>query len=205
MKFYSAYRFMRVGVLLAFLFPSVHLFAEEFSSYLFQQIDPKKKNTIGVVFTDSLGLAVNERTVDVNTYIPNKNILEKNVYKMEYNGKWNLRQRMLNTRMEPLEKDFFAFLKDFSFSREMQISRTIFPLPVTYKSKDGLKEKRLIMPRDWEELKIWQRSPSFRSILPLRHGNNRKVILYQQGKAKEYYNFIYINKVWYLIEMEVYI
>jgi hypothetical protein len=44
---------MRVGVLLAFLFPSVHLFAEEFSSYLFQQIDPKKKNTIGVVFTDS--------------------------------------------------------------------------------------------------------------------------------------------------------
>ena len=205
MKFYSAYRLMRVGVLLAFLFPSVHLFAEDFSSYLLQQIDPKKKNTVSVVFTDSLGLAVNERTVDVNTYIPNKNILEKNVYKMEYNGKWNLRQRMLNTRMEPLEKDFFTFLKDFSFSREMQIARTIFPLPVTYKSKDGSKEKRLIMPRDWEELKIWQRSPSFRAILPLRHGNNRKVILYQQGKAKEYYNFIYINKVWYLIEMEVYI
>lgn len=202
---FSAHRLLKLSALCVLLFSSVQLYAEDFASFFFRQVDPKKKISMGVVYTDSLGLSASETTVDVNVYLPNKNRLEKDVYKKEQNGKWNLRQRMVATRMEPLEKSFFDFLKEFSYNRDIQISKTIFPLPVSYKGKDGIVQKKLIMPRDWEDLKIWQNCPSFRSVLPMRQGNNRKVLIYQGGKIKEYYNFIYINKVWYLIEMEVYI
>lgn len=195
-------------VLLAFLLLPVVAMAEDFSSALIRQVDPQRKNTIALVCTDSLGLSPKESMAEVNATFNisgERRIVEKSVFKRA-NGSWKLNQKLSNTRLEPLEVGFYDFLVKFCVSREMQIEHTIFPLPITNKyKKDGSSQKKLVMPRDWEDLKITQQCATFYSIQPQRQGNNRKVYIYHRGQPKESYNFIYINKLWYLIEMEIFL
>ncbi len=189
------------------LFPFV-MFAEDFSSSLVRQVDPLRKNTIALVCTDSLELSSKETVGEVNVMrniSGERRIVEKMVFRRA-DGAWKLNQRLTNARIEALEVGFYDFLERFCLSRELQIEHTIFPLPITSRyEKDGSSQKKLLMPRDWEELKITQQCAAFYSIQPQRQGNNRKVYIYHRGQPKESYNFIYINKLWYLIEMEIYL
>ncbi len=193
---------------LAFLFFPFVMFAEDFSSALIRQVDPLRKNTIALVCTDSLELSPKESLGEVNVahnITGERRIVEKTIFR-RVNGVWKENQKLSKARLEPLEISFYDFLVSFCLSRELQIEHTIFPLPITSKYKrDGSSQKNLVMPRDWEELKITQQCAIFYSIQPQRQGNNRKVYIYHKGQPKESYNFIYINKLWYLIEMEIYL
>ncbi len=189
-------------MLCALLLPMVAI-AGDFASFFVRQVDAGKKRTVALVCVDSLSLG-RDRQCEVNFYTLGQRSVEKRIYGNQ-SGEWGQRQRLSNARLTPVEVEFYSFLNRFSLERDFQVGRTIFPLPITYKYPDGTSQKKLVMPRDWEEQKITQRCPTFYSVQPQRTGNNRKIYIFHQGALAEYYNFIYISKQWYLIEMEIYL
>ena len=95
-------------------------------------------------------------------------------------------------------KEFVDFLAQFSINKEFQINHTIFPLPVT--RPNPKEKKKLLLPRDWEHLSFAKIYPQIVFLHPDREANNRKIYIYQMGRLTQVFNFIRINKQWYLIE-----
>lgn len=110
--------------------------------------------------------------------------------------------KLLHYKTEPYattsQKEFIDFLAQFSINREYQINHTIFPLPVT--RPNPKEKKKLLLPRDWEHLSFAKIYPQIVFLHPDREVNNRKIYIFQKGVLTQVFNFIRINKQWYLIE-----
>ena len=61
-------------------------------------------------------------------------------------------------------------------------------------------KKKLLLPRDWEHLSFAKIYPQIVFLHPDREANNRKIYIFQKGRLTQVFNFIRINKQWYLIE-----
>lgn len=96
--------------------------------------------------------------------------------------------------------EFVEFLSQFSGNSEFQINHTIFPFPTNVMSGKEQTKRRLTMPRDWNLLNFSQAYPQMIHFKSDNKGNNRIIYIYRKGKMAEMFNFIRINKQWYLIE-----
>lgn len=105
------------------------------------------------------------------------------------------------------DADFLNFLSQYSKDESFQMKHTIFPFPYrTYKSakKDSDPENKLLMPREWEALDFTAIFPSICIFNSDNTAPNRQLFVYRIGKIAQFFNFIQINKKWYLIEIEEY-
>ncbi|MCQ2224596.1 MAG: hypothetical protein MJZ14_02570 [Paludibacteraceae bacterium] len=119
-------------------------------------------------------------------------------------GKWNYS----NGKSTPLTKDrydeFAEFLLQFSQNKDFQVNHTIFPFPTNIYVGKTQTNRKLTMPRDWNQLNFTQAYPQMIHFKSDEKGTNRKIYIYKKGRLTDLYNFIYINKQWYLIEKYVY-
>jgi len=98
------------------------------------------------------------------------------------------------------QNEFVEFIQRFSSNKDFQINHTVFPFPInTMKGKEQTKRK-LIMPRDWNHLSLSDLYPQILLFKATSDGNNRKIVVFRNKEVKEEFNFIRINKQWYLIE-----
>lgn len=186
------------------LFVSTYVYGgDNFTACFLNYVDNVKKTTVAVVCIDSISMDVKETNCEIAYYIPSQKSIEKTLL-FQKNGNWKASKKELPRKMSEQDQDFVNFIYIFSTNKEYQINHIIFPLPVTMKEQSGGTKKKLVMPRDWENLQISQKCTTLCTIQSGRDGNNRKIYIYRQGELKEFYNFIYINKNWYMIEMEVY-
>lgn len=106
------------------------------------------------------------------------------------------------------DPDFITFLKQYSKEEGFQMKRTIFPFPYrVYKGgKNDQTETKLLMPREWEPFDFIAMFPSVCLFASesIQSGNNRRLFVLKNGRVNLFFNFIKINKKWYLIEMEEY-
>ncbi len=117
-------------------------------------------------------------------------------------GRWNYS----TGKTLPLTKDrydeFADFLLQFSQNKDFQVNHTIFPFPTNRhanKSKERT-DRKLTMPRDWDHLDFTNMYPQMILFKSDEKGTNRKIYIYKEGQLTDLYNFIHINKQWYLIE-----
>ena len=105
------------------------------------------------------------------------------------------------------EAEFLNFLMQYSKDESFQMKHTIFPFPYrVYKfpKRDSDPENRLLMPREWEPLDFIAIFPSLCIFNSDNQAPNRQLYVFRNGKAAQFFNFIRINKKWYLIEIEEY-
>ena len=72
--------------------------------------------------------------------------------------------------------------------------------------KNDQTETKLLMPREWEPFDFIAMFPSVCLFASesIQSGNNRRLFVLKNGRVNLFFNFIKINKKWYLIEMEEY-
>ena len=195
---------MKRWVLLFPLFFFIHAYGEEeFSSYFIDYVDHGKKATVGVVCIDSFALNNKETSCEVTFYKTSQKSVERRML-FQNKGGWRTASKDLGPKMNEQDQVFIDFINQFSSSKEFQFNHIIFPLPVRVKEADGASKKKLVMPRDWEMLNYSQLCNMLYTIQSGREGNNRKIYIYHRGVLQAFYNFIYINKNWYLIEIEIF-
>ena len=106
------------------------------------------------------------------------------------------------------ERDFVEFLMSYSQDVDFQKKRTIFPFPNrTYKENRSVEvDSKLLMPREWETFDFVALFPSLCLFSADNSSsvNNRRLFVMKNGTPYLYFNFICINKKWYLIEIEEY-
>lgn len=154
-------------------------------------------NDFMIVCSDSLNYSVstNESWTALYSY-HTKQLIKQQFIK---SGKqWKLSQYKTEPYSTMYQKEFVDFLAQFSINKEFQINHTIFPLPVT--RPNPKEKKKLLLPRDWEHLSFAKIYPQIVFLHPDREANNRKIYIYQMGRLTQVFNFIRINKQWYLIE-----
>ena len=180
-------------------------FADDFSSFLIDYAGKGRKANFAVVCIDSFTISQTEKNCEISICKVGQRGFEKRFF-VQQNKQWKEIQHLSNAKLSASEQDFIVFVNLFSSDKDFQIKHTVFPLPILQKEtpNSGNGKKKLVMPRDWETKNITQHYPTLYSFQPHRTGNNRKIYLYQGGVCKEYYNFIFINQQWYLIEMETY-
>ncbi len=131
------------------------------------------------------------------------NLKKKDVTKTNFTkkgSKWSYSSEATIPMQRFEQNEFFDFLQRFSSNKDFQINHTVFPFPInTLKGKEQTKRK-LIMPRDWDHLSLSESYPQVLLFKATSNGNNRKMIIFRNKEIKEEYNFIRINKQWYLIE-----
>lgn len=116
------------------------------------------------------------------------------------NGKWIQSTGKSASLNKEDFNDFTDFLLQFSQNKEFQINHTIFPFPAnTFVGKEQTNRK-LTMPRDWNHLNFTANFPQMIHFKSTGEGNNRKICIYKMGRMTDMYNFIRINKQWYMIE-----
>lgn len=121
-------------------------------------------------------------------------------YFVQKSNKWSFSNEVPANLQKIEQKDFVEFIQQFSNNKDYQINHTVFPFPVnTMNGKEQIKRK-LIMPRDWEQLPFSNTYPQMYLFKAQSDGSNRKIYIYRNGVISEMYNFIRINKQWYLIE-----
>ncbi len=105
------------------------------------------------------------------------------------------------------EAEFLNFLIQYSQNEDFQMKHTIFPFPYRiYNSTtlDSEPENKLLMPREWDSLDFTAIFPSLCIFNSNNQAPNRQIHVFRNGKAAQLFNFIRINKKWYLIEIEEY-
>ena len=115
-------------------------------------------------------------------------------------GRWNYSNGKAYAIGKEAYDEFPDFILQFSQNKDFQINHTIFPFPVNvFVGKEQAKRK-LIMPRDWDPVELTNLYPQMIHFKSDEKGNNRKIYIYQKGRMASMYNFIRINKNWYMIE-----
>ncbi len=150
-----------------------------------------------IVCSDSL----NHKVSDSENWAASYSFASKQMTKFQFlklNNGWKLTQHKLESYSTLYQKEFIDFLAQFSINNNFQINHTIFPLPVT--RPNPKEKKKLLLPRDWEHLNFAKQYPQIIFLHPDREVNNRKIYIYQKGRLTQVFNFIRINKQWYLIE-----
>lgn len=121
-------------------------------------------------------------------------------YNFSANGKSYLLSKATSNTNEDYE--FIAFLSEYTRNHDLQMKRTIFPFPIrSFKNgKEG--SSKLLMPREWNYLNFNTICPQIAVLKNVSEANNRRIYIYNENKIKQIYNFICINRKWYLIEVE---
>lgn len=119
---------------------------------------------------------------------------------VQKNNKWSFSNESPANLQKMEQKDFVEFLQQFSNNKEYQINHTVFPFPINIMNGKEQVRRKLIMPRDWEQIRFTDNYPQTYLFKVQNDGSNRKIHIYRNGTMVEMYNFIRINKQWYLIE-----
>lgn len=131
------------------------------------------------------------------------NFKKKDVSKTQFEKKGN---KWIYTSEEPIplqrfeQNEFIDFIQRFSSNKEFQINHTVFPFPINTMNGKEQTKRKLVMPRDWNHLPLSDTYPQLLLFKATTDGGNRKFIIIKDKEIKEEYNFIRINKQWYLIE-----
>lgn len=164
------------------------------------------KRNVAILCSDSL------QKISGSSYpsvaIHNLKSRKSQVCLFERKGKeWKLAEVSNLSGAEVSDAEFVSFLCDYSKDADLQMKRTIFPFPIRNYSKKSkeMQETTLLMPREWNMLDFCN---SYGEIClfdtkDLSVANNRRFAIYRDGSLAEIYNFIRINKKWYLIEKEI--
>lgn len=197
--------YKRIGIVCISLFFSASVFGgEDFLWTFMNHVDKNRKQTVVVICSDSIDLNKSESYCEVSEMLFSHAEGTRQMF-VNQKGRWQIGKKESGVKLGEQDQSFVSFILQFVQDREFQVNRTVFPLPISYPLMTGsASKKKLVMPRDWENVKLSQRSSKFYLLQSGRHANNRKIYVLQGGIKKEYYNFIYINKNWYLIEMELY-
>ena len=193
---------------LLFLLVSFHVSAgEELSSHIINTLLPGGKKSpypteiqknFAVISIDSLSFGNTDNGATALVNFKKKEITKTNFTRK--GNKWSYTSEPAIPIQRFEQNAFVDFLQHFSDNKEYQINHTVFPFPVnTMKGKEQTKRK-LIMPRDWNHLSLSDSYPQTILFKTMSDGNNRKILIFKGKEMKEEYNFIRINKQWYLIE-----
>ena len=120
------------------------------------------------------------------------------------NKNWKLVSLKNESFQRQNEADFLNFLMQYSRDESFQMKHTIFPFPYRIKSSKDDLENRLLMPRDWTALNLTAIFPALSVFNSNTQASNRQLFVFRNGKMAQFFNFIQINKKWYLIEIEEY-
>ena len=168
------------------------------------------RNNLPILCVDSLNAAATQQTsMSVSIVQFNKDKETAVDYLFEQKSKnWKLVSLKNESFQRLKEADFLNFLMQYSRDESFQMKHTIFPFPSRiYKSgkHDSDPENRLLMPRDWTALDFTAIFPAL-SIFNshVSASSNRQLFVFRNGKMVQFFNFIQINKKWYLIEIEEY-
>lgn len=195
-------------LILLLLFGSVlHIEAQELSAYIINNmvIAGKKspyqisgKKNFAIITIDSLTFGNVTQASTAALDFQKSNITEVQ-FKQE-KGKWSYESaKPLSLSKESLE-EFPDFISQFSKNKDYQINHTVFPFPINTSAGKGPGKRKLIMPRDWNHINFTYDHPQMYVFKSKEKGNNRKIYLYKENRLAEMFNFIRINKQWYLIE-----
>ena len=165
------------------------------------------RNNLPILCVDSLNAAAQQSSISVSIVQFNKERETAVDYLFEQKNKsWKLVSLKTENFQRLKEADFLNFLIQYSRDESFQRKHTIFPFPYrTYKSsKQDEPENRLLMPRDWTALDFTAIFPALSVFNSNVQASNRQLFVFRNGKMTQFFNFIQINKKWYLIEIEEY-
>ena len=165
------------------------------------------RNNLPILCADSLNAAaVRQSSISVSIVQFNKETVVDYLFEQK-NKDWKL-VSLKNENVQRLkETDFLSFLMQYSRDESFQRKHTIFPFPYRiYKSakQESDPENRLLMPRDWTALDFTAIFPALSIFNSNAQASNRQLFVFRNGKMTQFFNFIQINKKWYLIEIEEY-
>ena len=164
------------------------------------------RNNIPILCSDSLNAIMGLPSSIVSIVQFNRETAYNYVFEQRNKG-WKLLSYKNETIQTLEEVDFLNFLMQYSKDESFQMKHTIFPFPYRiYKSsrRDGEPENNLLMPREWVALDFIATFPSLCVFNSNNQAPNRQLFVFKGTKAARFFNFIRINKKWYLIEIEEY-
>ena len=164
------------------------------------------RNNIPILCADSLNAAaIQQPALAVSIVQFNKEAVVDYLFEKK-NKNWKLVSSKNENIQKMKETDFLNFLMQYSRDESFQMKHTIFPFPYRiYKSpKHDDPENRLLMPRDWRTLDFTALFPAISIFNSKIQAPNRQLFVFRNGKMAQFFNFIQINKKWYLIEIEEY-
>jgi hypothetical protein len=164
------------------------------------------RNNIPVLCADSLNAISNLPQQAVSIIQFNKETANNYIFEDRGNN-WKLMSSHTENMQNLPDAEFLNFLIQYSKDESFQMKHTIFPFPYRkYKTgkKDNDPQNTLLMPREWV---TWNFMAIFPSLCIFNSDNqapNRQLYVFKNGKLYLFFNFIKINKKWYMIEMEEY-
>ena len=163
------------------------------------------RNTIPILCSDSLSAIMKLPSSVVSIVQFNKEAATNYVFEQR-SKKWKLISYRSEDIQHLQEAEFLNFLMQYSKDESFQMKHTIFPFPYRiYKSsRDSDPENKLLMPREWVTLDFATIFPSLSVFNSNNQAPNRQLSVFKNGKAAQFFNFIRINRKWYLIEIEEY-
>ena len=117
--------------------------------------------------------------------------------------RWLLHAGQSVTAGKSADNEFLNFLTEYSRNRDFQMKHTIFPFPQRY-IKGGRESSKLLMPREWPYLSFAGICPQLGVFENSGNATNRRLYIYHGTRLSQIYNFIRINRNWFLIEVENY-
>ena len=163
------------------------------------------RNNIPVLCSDSLSAIMKLPSSVVSIVQFNKDVANNYVFEQRNKG-WKLISSKSESVQNLQEAEFLNFLMQYSKDEAFQMKHTIFPFFYRiYKSSDRNSdpETKLIMPREWAALDFVALFPSL-CIFDTNNQPNRQLFVFKGAKAAQFFNFIRINKKWYLVEIGEY-
>ena len=175
------------------------------SSASYSPVIFSSRNNIPVLCSDSLNAIMNLPSSIVSIVQFNKDAASNYVFEQK-NKIWKLVSYKSESIQNLQDADFLNFLMQYSKDESFQMKHTIFPFPYrTYKSsKRDDPENKLMMPREWVMLDLVTLFPSLCIFDSNNQTSNRQLFVFKGTKVVQFFNFIRINKKWYLIEIEEY-
>ena len=164
------------------------------------------RSNIPILCSDSLGAIMKLPSSIVSIVQFNKETASNYLFEQR-NKDWKLISYKSESIQNLQEAEFLNFLMQYSKDESFQMKHTIFPFPYrTYKSSNqtGEPENKLLMPREWVTLDFVAIFPSFCIFNSNNQAPNRQLYVFKGAKTVQFFNFIRINKKWYLIEIEEY-
>ena len=176
------------------------------SSASYNPVTSLSRNNIPILCADSLN-AIMKLPSAVVTIVQFNREAATNYLFEQRNRKWRLISYKSEDMQQLEDAEFLNFLMQYSKDESFQMKHTIFPFPYrTYKSskRDSEPENKLLMPREWKALDFIAIFPSLSIFNSDNQAPNRQLFVFKNGRATQFFNFIRINRKWYLIEIEEY-
>jgi len=175
------------------------------NSASYNPITLSARNNIPVLCSDSLNAIMNLPFSVVSIVNFNKETTNNCVFEQRDKG-WRLMSYKHENIKDQPNVEFLNFLIQYSKDESFQMKHTIFPFFYRiYKTPArNNPETKLLMPREWIKLDFISTFPSLCIFNSNDQAPNRQLFVFKGAKMAQFFNFILINKKWYLIEIEEY-